>query len=109
MSLLCRNWSGRLDDYFIGHTHTLLSREHFVANLFLFGFIAFRYKKRTSASSLPVVDVGVAVPRHEPNLNNLFRLPTAFDITLKLEEMYPFFPSSIGVYSLSLSKAASSF
>ena len=93
MSRQCRNWSGRPDDYFIGHTHTPLSREAFCCQ-----FISIRLdpllhsdvksKRTKSALSLPVVDdVGVAVSRQESNLNNLFRLPTAFDITLKLEGM----------------------
>lgn len=64
--------------------------KYFVANLFLFVFIAFGCKKKNEQVSVESAcgrDVGVAVRRREPNLNNLFRLPTAFDITLELDGM----------------------
>lgn len=72
--------------------------KHFCCQFISIRLIAFNCKKKKTLSSFTffvAADVGVAVPRQEPNLNNLFRLPTAFDITLKLEGMQYFFLASI--------------
>lgn len=54
---------------------------------------------------ITIVDVGVEVSRQDPDLNNLFRLPTAFDITPKLKGMqYFFLPSITGIVYLFLKR-----